>query len=171
MRTPKNLPLLIAVCIPVLMIVFVAASIYLPALFIKPQYDFLYLTGQDYGYCTWDYRVENKKLVRVVRSNPYKEAPQECTTQFFRYDVEENANREVTLEEAQTLTLDGNGESPDGFTVTRGGNGGGFFPLFSEGGNYNSIYLTKGSAVSRKITLRTGPDYYPEFRLLGWVLP
>ena len=37
----KHIPLIIGISIPILMILFVAGSIYLPGLFIKPGYNFL----------------------------------------------------------------------------------------------------------------------------------
>jgi hypothetical protein len=47
MNFKKNLSLIFAISIPVLMIIFVAAAIYIPQLFVKPQYNFLYLTGNN----------------------------------------------------------------------------------------------------------------------------
>jgi hypothetical protein len=47
----KNLPLTIGLSIPVLMIVFIAASIYLPRLSAtQPQFSFLYTSGNNYNH-------------------------------------------------------------------------------------------------------------------------
>ena len=39
----KNITLILGISIPILMILFVAGSIYLPGLFIKPHFNFLYV--------------------------------------------------------------------------------------------------------------------------------
>ena len=59
----KNIPLIFAISIPVLMVIGIALSIYLPTLFVKPEYDFLYSIGGDYSYRN-EYAVENGKLVK-----------------------------------------------------------------------------------------------------------
>lgn len=43
----KNITLVIGISIPILMILFVAGSIYFPRLFIKPHFNFLYVSGDD----------------------------------------------------------------------------------------------------------------------------
>ena len=50
MENKKNIPLIVALAIPILMIVLTAGSIYLPSLFVKPTSDFIYLIGGNYCY-------------------------------------------------------------------------------------------------------------------------
>lgn len=179
MNLTKNPSLLIGVSIPVLMVIFVGASIYLPGLFLNPESDFLYMVGGDYRYnCTEDYVVSGKKLTRIVRTGePQNGHPayRECVVPtFYVYETDNRINREVTFEEAEAFLLDSSKMSPDGFEVVRGGRGGDFLFLFGSSRNYNSVYL-RGGNMSRKIELKgangsSSYNYY-DFQFLGWILP
>ncbi|MEK7161699.1 MAG: hypothetical protein AAB729_03350, partial [Patescibacteria group bacterium] len=63
----KNIPLIIALCIPVLMVLVLAAVIYLPGLGKKPAHNFIYMTGDNY----YNYG-QSKYLVSdgYIRENP-----------------------------------------------------------------------------------------------------
>jgi hypothetical protein len=176
MQTHRNVPLIVGIGIPVAMILFVAASIYLPGLFIKPQYGFLYANNPAYVYdCQWRYEVQNQHLMKIANPLPtYRKNFQleNCEATFTVYDVKNDTNRIVTFEEAQKLTLDSSITSPDGFEVVRGGSGGGGFFLFDIGGrDYNSSYL-KGHNLSKKINLtrQNTSNYYGNYSFLGWIL-
>jgi len=168
----KNITLIVGISIPILMIVFVAASIYLPGLFIKPNVNFLYAYGDEY-YSQERFTVQNGKLVKreVPRyeSQSYYQPPRE-ESKLFLHDVVKNESREVSFEEAQRLNLDSGTKSSDGFEVINGYQGGGFFPFFGgSGSDYNTRYL-KGHNVSKKINLQQrGESYYYDFRFLGWI--
>ena len=53
----NNVPLIVALSIPVLMIALIAVSIYLPAMFVKPTTNFIYSMG--------DYCSQNKYSVKI----------------------------------------------------------------------------------------------------------
>ena len=62
----KNIPLVVGLAIPVLMILFVAGSIYIPRLFApEPKFNFVYSSGEDYYYGSLNnyYSVKNGKIV------------------------------------------------------------------------------------------------------------
>ncbi len=172
MKAKQNISLIIGIAIPVLMIVLVAASIYLPGLFSPaPKVNFLYVIGDDY-YQGQQYTVENGKLTK--REVKYPEHYTPGVVRLFIHDVATNQSREVSFAEAQQLPLDANAKSPDGFEVVYGSRGDGIFPLFffhSE--DYNTVYL-KGHNTSKKLDLQaptTGGYYYynNRFRFLGWI--
>lgn len=173
----KNSPLIIGISIPVLMILFVAGSIYLPGLFADPpMYDFLYTTGNDHYYCEWEYRPQSGRLVRVARPErppvPVKDPSEPpCDPLFYLYDVDADESMEIPFAEAEKLTLDQNSLSKDGYEVVRG-NGGGDFLFFDGGSNYNNVYI-RGHNWSKKINvnLSSQPYYYYNFRFLGWIIP
>ncbi len=182
MKAKNNVSLIVGIAIPILMVLFVAGSIYLPGLFIKPSVDFLYMTsGYDRYGCEFQYQVNagaqlhSGTLVKV-RSTNYVEpgyVKTDCAVRFFVYDVQTDTSKEYTFEEAQKLKLDPAQMSPDGFEVVRGGRGGDFFFLFDGGGNYDTMYI-KGHNVSRKLKLEqatNGYYYYYDNPILGWVLP
>lgn len=134
------------------MILFIACSIYLPGIFIKPKFNFLYAKG-NYYYCSSQYSVQNGKLVKNEFEQPSNEI------KFFIYDVVKDESREISFEEAQKLNLDSNIESPDGFKVV-------------SGTSYNSQYL-KGRNVTKKLNIQFSKEdnyhNYDDFCFLGWI--
>ena len=172
MKPQKNISLIVGLAIPFLMIVLVAASIYLPGLFApQPKFNFLYVTDDDY-YQGHAYVIENGKLTK--REVKYPEHYIPGVIRLFVHDVSANESKEVSFEEAQQLHLDPNVKSPDGYEVVYGSAEYGFFPLFFSGGrDYNSMYL-KGHSTSKKLKLQTPSDgryYYSRdrARFLGWI--
>jgi hypothetical protein len=185
----KNWSLIVGVAIPILMIILVALSIYVPVLFAKPTTKFLYYTSDTYDYYYNDrYAVENGKLVLI----PYKQRDTVEDTRFpsvkdpevsleipkavlhlFVYDPVANASQEITFEEGQKLRLESRVESPEGYTLSQGSYGGDIFDLFGGGyHDYNTWYLQKGT-VNKKITLEqsaSGYRYYNNIQFLGWII-
>jgi hypothetical protein len=176
MDLKKNIPLIVGLAIPVIMVIVVAATIYLPRLANKPQYDFLYQTGGDY-YTQSQYVVENGKLIKLdipdeelEKVPPYERARTKNVT-LYRYDVQTNTNQALSLAEAEVLKLDPNNESPDGFSLTRGSYGGDIFALFG-GGSQREWYL-KSDKTSFEIDLKNTSDEYwfnNGGTLLGWII-
>ena len=173
--TKKNLPLLVALAIPVLMIVGVALAVYLPGLGKKPAYDFLYVSGNGVtypGYAEYYFSVENGKLVKRAlppqNGLPLYYKNQANDEKLFLYDVKSDTGKEVSLEEAQKYVLDSSNQSPDGYEVSRGTYSGGF--LFFDGrSDYEHWYL-RGHNRSRQLNLKlVGGNNYDNFRFLGWV--
>ncbi len=173
----KKISLIVGLLIPVLMVIVVAASIYLPRLFAQPPtINFLYLGGANYYdfYGDQEYRVENNVLVRHVTdasSSPFYQ-PSRGEPMFYLYDVHKDQARTVSFDEASRLKLDSSPTSADGFTIVRGGQGGGgFFPFFffeGSGGDYYARYLS-GHGTTRKLNLGTGGTFGDNFRFLGWI--
>lgn len=173
MEIKKNISLIVGLCIPVLMILFVAGSIYLPGLFIHPKINFVYASGDDYYYYRdQQYFVEKGKLVKNEIKDS-KESGRHATTEvkLFLYNVAENKNQEISFEEAQKLNLDSNSKSPDGFEIVYGNRDGGMFPFFFDSSSdYGNRYI-KGHNVTRKLDIQSsGRSYYDYgFHFLGWI--
>jgi len=168
----KNITLVLGISIPILMILFVAGSIYLPGLFIKPHFNFLYVSGDDYYYNQQQYSVQNGKLVKSEIKQPENQNynPPRGESKLYVYDVAKNESKEISFLETQNLNLDSSVKSPDDFEVVYGSRGDGFFPFFfwSER-DYNTRYLS-GHNVSKKLNLQlNGSSYYNNFRFIGWI--
>lgn len=168
----KNFTLIAGISIPILMVVVIALSIYLPSLFgVQPGFSFLYQSGGNY-YGKWDYIVSNGRLTReeIIRKNDLDYYnPKVSDPKLYIYDVSKNASREISFEDAQNLQINSNILSPDGFELSYGSNGDGVFPLFFGGSrDYNSRYL-KGHGIAKKINLQypTGNSY--DFSFIGWI--
>lgn len=165
----QNIPLIAGISIPILMIIFVAASIYLPRLFVPaPKYNFLYATDGDY-YTRRFYSVQNDRLVENEIKYPEKYRPRR-KPKFFVHDIVKNESKEIAFEDAQKLTLNSNVKSPDGFEVVSGTRHSGFFPFFFGGGrDYKTKYI-KGRNTSKKLNLQMITDYYyRNFHFIGWI--
>ncbi len=161
----KNVPLVIALSIPVLMILLIAVSIYLPVLFVKPGIDFIYSHGGDY--CSRDkYSVRDEKIVEnAVKENSKNHGcGYQGEVKLYYYDVQRDTAREITFEEAKNYQLDNHSKSLDGFEVVPGNQS--FDILFFSGSSYYDKYLKKG-AFSRKLNI--GKAYYYSFKFIGWI--
>lgn len=170
MKTKENLPLIIGIALPVLLVAFVAGAIYLPRFFVDPpQYDFIYATG-DYTTLSY-YEVVDGKLTQVggemnapavILGKPvdtYYEPPT-----FYIYEFEKDEGRKISFDEVRELNLDDDDESPDGYKIVQGSSDGLFGP-----GNWDKRYI-KGHGLSKEIDLNLG-HYYYDFYLMGWVIP
>lgn len=166
MAHKKNASLIIALSVPVVMVVLVALAIYIPGMFYAPAYDFVYSTS--------DWNVARLAVVRegkiVLEEPPYVDEKIPASDPIlFRYDIETNTAEEISLEEAEQLTLDGAQFSPDGYEITRGG-GGGILDIFGGNNGYNNWYI-RGRSAGKRLNIATNTDYYYNFRFVGWILP
>lgn len=186
----KNFALLLAFLLPIVLIAIVALSSYLPSLFLSTQYNFIYSSctnGTNYYYSRCNDYLQKRYLVTdgklVVKSvTPYQDSDgdgkldtgADYADRIFYHDTEKNESREITLAEAQTLTLNNLLTSPDGVTVSSryDGGGGGFF-LFDGGPSSYGYYLTKGRSRTKINLINTNDQYYyrDNFQFIGWVLP
>lgn len=186
----KNFAILLAFLLPVLLIIIVAISTYLPSLFISTDYNFIYTScadGRDYypyncnNYLQKRYSVADNKLVlndvdlfQDLNKDGVADFKQGYGARIFLHDTKKNESREITLAEAQALTLNNILTSPDGVTVSSNYsyNGGGFF-IFDGGRSTFGYYLTKGKGKSKLNLINTSDQYYYQnnFQFIGWVLP
>jgi hypothetical protein len=174
MKPNKNITLILGILIPLLMILFIAGSIYIPRYFVHPQYNFLYMQGEDYNH---EYIIQNNKL--VVKENPIipkslEGQPSEVLPQyfprFFIYDVRQDISSEVTLEQAQALDFYSDFVSLDGFKVVNGGNDNGVFPFFGiPRSDINAMYLV-GRGLNKKLNIQTSETSYEPLRFIGWLV-
>ncbi|MFZ2151667.1 MAG: hypothetical protein WAV09_01000 [Minisyncoccia bacterium] len=184
----QNFAILLAFILPLVLIAGVALSVYLPSMSLSTKYNFVYSScfgGTDYysyqcdRYLQGRYSVVNGKIV-LNPLNPNQDSDKNgildinetYTARLFLHDTEKNESKEITLEEGQTLTLNGLLTSPDGVTVSNHYNNGGDFFIFGGGSSSYGYYLTKGKAKT-KLELISNDRYYYQnnFRFIGWVLP
>lgn len=176
----KNYLVIIAFSLPVLLVVGVALSVYLPAFFLSTDYNFIYSTcadGNSYNYSQCNdylkkkYSVVNNKL--TVNNVP-NEKDLNFSERLFLHNNEKNESREITLAEAQGLNLSNLLTSPDGVTISYSYERGTYF-LFSRSNSTSGYYLTKGKS-KKKVNLINQSDsrygYYgrDNFHFIGWVL-
>ena len=173
MNFKNNISLWLGLAIPVLMIAFVAGSIYLPRLNApKPTHDFLYTVSDNFSHPNqFVYTVRDDTVVQEKIDYPEDlKGPVQNAPRLFRYSVSENRAEELSLEEAQQLTADAGPLSPDGFEVTYGNQDTGIFPffVFAER-DYNTLYIT-GHQTAQKLNISLPRDYYGSFQFLAWII-
>jgi len=163
----RNPSLIIGFSLPLVMIIVVAISIYIPQMFLHPKYNFLYSTDTDYT-GVQIYTVANQHLSEQfptdVQTTP---AP---SPQLFVHNVTTNESKAITNDEAKKLTLDPSIESPDGYRLQEGNSNSGFFPFFG-GGSYESSQYLVGHNASKRLNLKyyTARYYYP-VHFIGWII-
>jgi hypothetical protein len=170
MSQKRNISLMIALAIPVLMIIVVTASVYVPSLFARPKYNFLYLTGD----CYYGQREYSVQFGRLIRSDPHKDdnlygySPQ-TKSSLFTYDVFKNTSREVAYSEMKNVNIAPGNKSPDGFEVVKGNGLADSSYLFSHDSSYNNWYLRGNNLNIELHPTLVGGDAYNNFCVLGWL--
>lgn len=184
----NNLPLIVGISLPLVFIVIISIVVFLPSFFVKPQHDFIYTDSdpyQNYGYYGYDqgykntYGVENGKI--ILEPVPVKIDPSlkkefivykgEMPT-LYRYDVKTNTSHEISLKEAQSLSLDPGPSSPDGYTVSFENRNDGIFEIFGSNNSTSGLFISKGNAKKRLDGLVYNNQYYwyqGNFKLIGWI--
>jgi hypothetical protein len=190
----QNIVILLAFILPILLITGVALSVYIPSLFLSTKYNFVYTTcakgiDSEYpfkciNYTQKRYSVVNNKMI-INNIDPtldsdnnkipdiYDSDFSNDTIRIILHDTEKNESREITFEEAQTLTLNNFETSPDGVAIKGDWSGGSDFFMFGGSSSTYGYYLTKGK-IKNKLNLIYDYDqyYYREgLQFIGWVLP
>jgi len=176
----KNLPLIVGIALPIIFIIIMSVVIFVPTMFVNPQYNFLYTLNDSYYAYNQGYRnsfsVVKGQVVPVPIpgnadiSNPQRSASMADYPPLYVYDVKSNTSHAVTLDQARTFVLDPGPSSPDGYTVAYEYNDAGIFDLFGSRSN-SGYFIEKGS--SRKIltgmTANNMWSYSGNFKLIGWI--
>jgi len=178
MLNKKNIPLILALAIPIIMIVLVWAFIYFPGIGQKPTHNFIYMTGNNIYYYDYNHRqyevsgghlVENPVPTPTVPNQPGYIKPDNSVPHFYIYDVAKDTATELTFDQAKTYQLDSSNTSSDGYVIQQGNYSGGGLLFGGSSGDYNSWFI-KGHNRSRKLNLKlTGVSSYYNFQFLGWV--
>jgi hypothetical protein len=185
MNIRTHAPLVAAIALPLIFIGVLAIAILIPTLSIKPTHDFVYTLNssqQFYDYTngpvyyknTYDI-VEGKIILKpapaLIPTPDMKFQPVKTVDAppLYLYDIQNQNSHEITLAEAQKLTLQKGPASPDGYTVTFDMNHGGVLELF--GSQESTGYMIGNAKASKPLFgIGTGENYYSnELNLIGWV--
>lgn len=166
----ENIPLIIGLSIPVVMVLVIAGAIYLPSIFIHvdpPRYSFMYMSNNTYDGYTYSVKDSHLTREKIKRKNNYS-YPNPREAHIFIYNIKTHKNKELSFEEATAIPLNTHIVSEDGFKIENGRRGYGMFPFYSSG-DYYTRYITK-EHYSEKLQLTSGnTNYYYNFRFLGWL--
>ncbi|MFC1553478.1 hypothetical protein ACFL7D_02480 [candidate division KSB1 bacterium] len=170
MKTEKKIPVWAAAVIPVLLIIAVILSVYLPGDDVLPEYDFIYSAGRPEQAIQQRYTVEKGKITKneVLLSGDFRYIPE---VSLYYYDVSDDSSNVITLNETQTAAIDTSLVSPDGFEVIFGNIGRDAPPILLDTGSDSVTVYFKGHGRSQKLNIDLRVDrrrYY--FKFLGWVI-
>ena len=177
MKITNNIPLLIGVALPIIIIFTISIIIFTPSLFIKPQYNFLYSNTDTYYY-DYNNRYSN---TYVVEGNHLSLSSLPTTTRvtykgdnppLYLYDVKNNSTHQLDWSEAKNFNIDPGPSSPDGYIVKYLYSNDGIFELFGSNGNQNGYVIYKDNGSKKLNGLNSsGYSYYNSgnFKFIGWV--
>ena len=162
MKIKENLPLVLGVGIPlVIVLLLLIFTTVLPALLVKPAYDFVYADT---------YRYYPRPVVSVDADGKtvIEEMDEKDEVNFYRHIVSTGANTPLSEEEVNALSLDPSDVSPDGYKFVSGAGGGDVFvfPLFYEGGS-DAHAIERSGWLRKSVELR-GDAYQVQF--VGWII-
>lgn len=181
-----NFALFLAFSLPIILIVVVVCVTYIPSASIKTNYNFIYSMCMDnnnhYPYNCNDYSKEiysvadGKLLVNKNVKDDKDVSVEKYSEHIFFHDTQKNESREISLKEAQIMTLSDLLTSPDQITISSSYDRRGDYFIFPfVGGGYSSYgyYLTKGKSKSKLnlIDINDRYNYQNNFKFLGWVIP
>jgi hypothetical protein len=145
MNIRKHFALVVGISLPILMVAFVAASIYIPRALNHPKADFVY---------------------SVTDRTAYPPASQ--NTKYYLHHVQANRSDPVSESDFHRMALNPSAQSPEGYTV-QSGDTAGTFTFFGSYPAYGAYYLI-GHGASFKLNLSyPSNNYNYEFKFLGWV--
>lgn len=160
----KNTPFILALALPLLMILLVAISIWVPPMFYTPKYNFIY--SVDTQYYGSEYLVVEQK--RLVDHTPVEYIGTQ-QVQLYHYDVKSDTSTPISFIDAQKYALLDSEESPDGYKVVSGHNNEGFFPFYW-GGNFNGeTYMVNNFSSKKLKVIKNSIRNYEPIHFLGWI--
>lgn len=163
-----NPSLYIGLAVPLLLIFFVAASVYLPAYFApEPSTDFLYVTDEPrYGL---RYQVHHGHLRKDYRPKPDHPEAEDTGAVIYRHKMPENKSIRLSFQTAKQFELNSRQISPDGYKVEYGRRVDAPFFFASYERDYDERYLIGHSTVW---TLNVHIDTKSRrgFDFKGWIL-
>ena len=185
----KNLVLIIAFALPILLIFFVAINAYLPSFFLSTDYNFIYSSctdssGHNYYRCN-DYLkkrysvvdgkivINDIDLLQDTDKDGTPDVRENFIARIFLHDTQKNESREITIEEAEKFLLSNLLTSPDGVMISsKYEYRTVFFPFFN-GRSSHGHYLAKGKGMVKLNLINSNDRYYYQnnFQFIGWLLP
>lgn len=190
----QNMPAIVAISLPVLLVLIIGFLSILPSLGPKPAYDFLFIKEtsrshyQDNSCVLYSfyYDVEGETLVKKQYVSSvfdkrevaepcygYNQVIQKDSPDLFVYRTKEDVVYPITFEEATKLKTRGESISPDGYTASKRMINRGILELF--GGENSGVYLSKKNKYI-KTSINEGSDrsysYYDnDFSFITWIDP
>lgn len=164
MSRKLNLPLLVGIGLPALVVAVVLCAMYVPRLLAPtPTVDFLFATSNNYGRTF--YAIVNGKLVERRRNKDY----QEGSATLYRYSVPSGGAEPIGFPEAVKLKLNLQTISPDGYEFQGPDRGFGLFDLFGSG-ERDRAELRGHGTTWKLVGMPESSRYGDDCQFLGWIV-
>ena len=184
----QNIAVIGAFLVPIVFLAIVAGAIYLPSATLSTDYDFVYATCDGFDryyndrYCDQYMRkavqVQDSRIVeKDVKSTQdsdrdgVMDVDEGYKIRIYLHDTSENSSREISMADAQRLTVNDLTTSPDGVTVSYHRESGvDVFPIIDSGSSYG-YYMMKGDKKQKVDLITNNRRYYYDsnFYFLGWI--
>jgi hypothetical protein len=168
-----DLNLIIGLAVPAILVAAVAIAIYLPSLFHKPQYNFIYTSVSGYYYDRPNFKVVDKKISYSC-PDPYTTTISACnekSAKLYIHNVKNGTNAQISFTDAQKFSIRSDAKSLDGYSVGSSGyNNNIFSEIFGPHDyNYSDVYI-KGHNQQHKINVAIDDrSVFEPFRFIGWI--
>jgi hypothetical protein len=149
-KMKKHLSIIVAVALPLLFIAVFSVFLFITRVSIDPQYDFVYKS------------VEYKYDVSDTAPNEIAE--------YFLYSVEDDSISKINEAELETLNINDDPTSSDGYLVKYEYGHNGIFEMFGSN-EKNGYYITRpGAGTGNGKKIETGDNYYRNnIEFIGWI--
>ncbi len=176
----EKLPIIVGLALPIFFIVFVAIWISVRTSSVQPQSDFIYAISNETSPAKYgilyknNYVVENSKVVL----SPVNYSKEEILNyemrdarDLYMYDVKNDVNKKITLDEAQKYFVYDDEYSVDGYNVNFEYGNGGIFEVFGNNHDNSGYFVTKmNSGAKRKLNIPLKNSYWNGgFEFIGWI--
>lgn len=174
----NNILLIVGISLPLFFIVVLSAFVFVPPLFVNPQYNFIYTANDKYyGYArrysnsfyVKDNRIASKSV--AIQLNKYdRNIQREEYPTLYIYDTKNNTSKEISLTDARKLSLDSGPSSPDGYNITYNVSSSGVFELFGSSRDNNGYYISKNSGKKKLTIVNDGYNNGSQnLKVIGWI--
>jgi len=169
----ENIPLYIGLALPIILIIIIAAVIYIPRFLVDPQYDFIYFEENwnsrfSTTECT-EYEISEGRFKRIGEIEEHlQETCYSDGALFYIYDVSEKESREISIDEVESLEIAKGYTSPDGFIFLRKYSNMGIFEIF--GGTHEVKWYLEKDGVRLPLNLEEKVSLYSEPQFIGWII-
>ena len=176
----EKISIVAGLALPIIFIIFVAVWISMRTLSVQPQFNFIYAVSGEYSPQKYgvlyenNYAVENGKIVLKSISHAKNEIlnyEMRKAMDLYLYDVKNNVNQKITIDEAQKYFVTEGATSPDGYAVSYEYGNGGIFEIFGGNNSNSGYFVTKiDGGAKKKLNVATDNNYWNnEFRVIGWI--
>lgn len=173
----KNLPIIIGIILPILVVLIIFISVSLSKVDINPEHDFIFsVRDQDYEiFYKNEYKIQENKIIlspNILNNSASKSSriEKEAPT-LYLYSPRNEFLKEITFEEAQKLVLDNGPMSPDGYYVNFNyrENWGLANEIFGNNNSYDNVFILKENRA-KGYYLPLNDRYYYNREFVGWVI-